>query len=163
MLSLAQTTHEHDEAILSHVDRIPALADMVVDGPGAEFRARFEEEYRFITAQLVPHVQAVEHALYPELEQLMACCHSMTAMRREHQELSRLVGSLGRYRSDLEAGRLGQAEQTGLRRALYRLHSILKVHLAEERLYVGLLDHNLSPEAKDGLARAMDHALAEPL
>jgi hypothetical protein len=111
----------------------------------------------------VPHVQAVERALYPELEQLMECCHSMTAMRREHEELSRLIGSLGRYRNDLREGRLGPAEQTGLRRALYRLHAILKVHLAEEELYVGVLDHNLSAEEKDVLARALDHAMAEPL
>ncbi len=163
MLSLPQTAHTHDRAILAHADRLPTLADMVVEGPSEEFRARFEEEYAFITGQLVPHVQAVERALYPELERLMECCHSMTAMRREHEELSRLIGSLGRYRSDLRDGRLGQAEQTGLRRTLYRLHSILKVHLAEEALYVGVLDHNLPPETKDALAQAMSHQMAEPL
>ncbi|MCU0506747.1 MAG: hypothetical protein MUE82_13485, partial [Chloroflexi bacterium] len=91
------------------------------------------------------------------------CCHSMAGMRREHQEIARLVGSIGRYRADLRAGRLGPAEQTGLRRALYRLHAILKVHLAEEALYVGVLQRNLSEEETDVLARAMDHALAEPL
>ncbi len=163
MLSLPQTAHTHDEAILAHADRLPALADLVVEGPTDAFLARFEEEYTFITGQLVPHVQAVERALYPELERLMECCHSMTAMRREHEELSRLIGSLGRYRADLLAGRLGAAEQTGLRRALYRLHAILKVHLAEEELYVRVLDHNLPSETKDALAQAMTHAMAEPL
>jgi hypothetical protein len=50
-----------------------------------------------------------------------------------------------------------------LRRALYRLHSILKVHLAEEELYLGVLDQNLTDEEKDLLARGIDHAMTEPL
>jgi Hemerythrin HHE cation binding domain len=163
MLSLPQTTRAHDAAILAHVERLPALADELVDGPTDLLLARLEDEYRFITGQLVPHVEAVEAALYPELERVLSCCHSMTAMRREHQELSRLIGSLGRYIGDLEAGSFGQPEQTGLRRALYRLHAILKVHLAEEELYVGVLEHNLEPDARDALAQAMNHVMAEPL
>lgn len=163
MLSLPQTAHRHDEAIMSHVDRLPALADMVADGATERFRELFDEQYAFITGQLLPHVETVERTLYPELERIMQCCHSMLPMRREHEELARLIGSLGRYRTELHDGRLGTAEQTGLRRALYRMHAILKVHLAEEDLYVGVLDHNLSPEETSALARAMDHALAEPL
>lgn len=163
MISLPLTTHRHEEAILAHVDRLPSLADRLADGPADAIRAQLDQECRFITGQLVPHVQAVEQAFYPELEKLMVCCHSMTAMRREHEELTRLVGSIATYQRHLDEGRLGPAEQTGLRRALYRLYAILKVHLAEEALYVGVLDHNLGDEEKDGLARAMDHALAEPL
>jgi hypothetical protein len=50
-----------------------------------------------------------------------------------------------------------------LRRALYRLHALLKIHLAEEELYLGVLDRNLTPEEKDRLARGIDHAMAAPL
>ena len=50
-----------------------------------------------------------------------------------------------------------------LRRALYRLHSILKVHLAEEELYLGVLDQNLDDAEKELLARGIDHAMTEPL
>jgi hypothetical protein len=163
MLSLTNTAHRHEKAILAHLERLPGLADMVVDGPTEAFRERFDEECRFITGQLVPHVQAVEAALYPELERLMANVHSLVPMRHEHQELSRLMGSLCRYRADMEEGRLGLAEQTGLRRALYRLYSILKVHLAEEELFIGVLDHSLPEERKDALAHAMSHATSEPL
>ncbi|MGO9179673.1 MAG: hemerythrin domain-containing protein [Candidatus Limnocylindrales bacterium] len=163
MLSLPQTAHKHEEAILAHLERLPALADMVVDGPTEAFLTLFEEECLFITGQLVPHVQAVEAALYPELERVMKDLHSLVPMRHEHEELTRLMGSLCRYRADLEEGRMGVAEQTGLRRALYRLYAILKVHLAEEELFVGVLDHTLSDEQKDALAHAMSHATAEPL
>jgi hypothetical protein len=50
-----------------------------------------------------------------------------------------------------------------LRRALYRLHAILKVHLAEEELYLGVLERNLTDADKDVLARSLDHAGHEPL
>jgi hypothetical protein len=36
-------------------------------------------------------------------------------------------------------------------------------HFAEEELYLGVLDQNLSDEEKDTLARGIDHAIAEPL
>jgi hypothetical protein len=163
MRSLPDTTKQHDAALRVHADRLPAVADLIAEGSVDDLRTQLDAEHAFLTGQLIPHIEAVEAALYPELERITACCHSMAGMRREHQEIARLVGSIGRYRADLREGRLGPAEQTGLRRALYRLHAILKVHLAEEALYVGVLQRNLSQEETDVLARAMDHALAEPL
>jgi hypothetical protein len=50
-----------------------------------------------------------------------------------------------------------------LRRALYRLHSLLKVHLAEEELYLEVLERRLSDPEKDVLARSLGHAMAESL
>jgi Mn-dependent DtxR family transcriptional regulator len=40
---------------------------------------------------------------------------------------------------------------------------MLRVHLAEEELYLRVLDHNLSEAEKDELARGIEHAMAEPL
>jgi hypothetical protein len=163
MSSLPETTSRHDAALRVHVDRLPAIADLLADGPSDDLRAGLDAEHAFLAGQLLPHVGAVEASLYPELERILACCHSMAGMRREHEEIARLVGTIGTYRDTLAGGGLDTAEQTGLRRALYRLHALLKVHLAEEHLFVGVLQKNLSPEEADVLARAMDHALAEPL
>ena len=44
---------------------------------------------------------------------------------------------------------------------LYRLYAMLKVHLAEEELYLGVLDRNLSAEEKDALAQGIEHAADE--
>ncbi len=163
MLSLPKTSHEHHEKIDPHVNRLQVLAEMIGRVPPAEFKASFEEEYRFIVGQLVPHMAAIETALYGELEQLMEHRHSMGTMRREHEEVRRLIGSLGKYRAQVDRGRLTCAQGIGLRRVLYRLYAILRVHLAEEELYLGVLDHNLTAEEKDALARGIDHAVAEPL
>ncbi len=74
-----------------------------------------------------------------------------------------LIEELGRYRPHVDGCSWSAVEGMALRRALYRLHAILKVHLAEEELYLGVLDRHLTTEEKDQLARGIDHAMAEPL
>jgi hypothetical protein len=163
MLSLPKTTHEHHQTIKSHVARLPQLAEMIGGTGTAEFEASFEREYAFISEQLVPHMATIERALYGELERLMGGRHSMAPMRQEHATVRRLVDLLGEYRPRVAAGSLSAADAMGLRRVLFRLYSILQVHLAEEELYLRVLDHNLSDEEKDVLAGAIDHACSEPV
>ena len=88
--------------------------------------------------------------------------HSMAPMRQEHEQLRRLVASMDGYHKLVVQGQLGPAEAIGLRRALFRLYAMLKVHLAEEELYLAVLERNLSATS-DQLARGIDHAVAEPL
>ncbi len=164
LLSLSTISHEHHEKIHQHVDRLPGLADKLANVDVGEFAAAFALEYAFITQQLVPHIDAVEGSLYGQLERLMEGRHSMAPMRHEHDELRRLIVTLGEYRSRMDAPDcLDQACAMGLRRALYRLYALLKVHLAEEELYLRVLDHNLSAPELDLLARGIDHATAEPV
>jgi hemerythrin-like domain-containing protein len=161
--SLSETSHEHHEAIVVYVDLLPPLADMIGGDDPDALRDGFDQAYRFIVRRLVPHMEAIETTLYGRLDALMGKRHSMAPMRREHAELRRLIEQLGHYHELLDRGPLETADGIGLRRALYRLHGIMKVHLAEEELYLRVLDHNLSDEEKDVLARGIDHACAEPL
>jgi hypothetical protein len=161
--SLSQASHEHHDRLMPHVDRLARLADMLGDSVPPGFGEACEIEHRFITGQLLPHIEAIESALYGELERLMQGRHSMAPMRREHAELRRLIESMGQYHELVTLGQLGPAEVIGLRRALYRLHAMLRVHLAEEQLYLRVLDRNLSTAEIDQLARGIEHAIAEPM
>jgi hypothetical protein len=163
LASLPQVAHVHHDAIQPYVDRLPVLAAMIGEVDQAAFRSEFERECQFVTGQLVPHMAAIETALYTDLERLMGGRHSMAPMREEHVVLRRLIGSLCGYRAQLLADDFSSADAIGLRRVLYRLYTILKVHLAEEELYLGVLDHHLSDEEKDALARGIEHAVNEPL
>lgn len=163
MRSLPETAHEHHSKIEAHVDRLPELAQMIGRVSPEEFASSFEVECAFIVGQLVPHMEAIETTLYGQLEQLMGKRHSMTPMRREHDQLRGLFRSLCEYRKEAAGGTLDQPGEIGLRRVLYRLYSILKVHLAEEELYLRVLKDNLSAEEQDVLARGIDHAVSEPL
>jgi hypothetical protein len=70
---------------------------------------------------------------------------------------------MGRYHELVVTGELGTPAIIGLRRLLYRLHALLRVHLAEEELYLRVLERNLSDEAIEALALGIDHATAEPV
>lgn len=163
MRSLPDTSHEHHELIEPHVDRLPELAGMIGRVTPEVFSATFQEECSFIVGRLVPHMEAIETTLYGRLEEVMNRRHSMAPMRQEHEELRGLFASLCRYSELVAEEQLSENDEIGLRRVLYRLYSMLKVHLAEEELYLGVLDRNLSAEEKDALAAGIDHAAAEPL
>ena len=163
MLSLRATSQDHHALLLPHVDRLLDLAEMIGRVDCSAIHRVFDEEYAFVVGQLVPHMEAIERALYDRLEGLMDHRHSMAPMREEHVVMRRLIDELGRYRSHAEGCSWDSIEGLALRRALYRLHSILKVHLAEEELYLGVLEQNLTDEEKDVLARGIDHAIAAPL
>ncbi len=163
MRSLPDTSHEHHELIEPHVDLLPELAEMIGRVPPEVFSARFQEECSFIVGRLVPHMEAIETSLYGRLEEVMDRRHSMAPMRQEHERLRALFESLCEYSALVADERLTEGDQVGLRRVLYRLYAMLKVHLAEEESYLGVLDRNLSIEEKDLLAQGIDHAGAVPL
>ena len=103
-------------------------------------------------------MEAAEQTLYPELERLLQNRHSMTPMRREHGEIRKLVADLGRLQKGSTVGRLPTGEAVALRRVIFRLYALLKVHLAEEQLYLGIIEQGVSPEGAEALAAAMEHA-----
>jgi len=161
--SLHATSHEHHERIMEHVDRLPALANEITTVDIDTFARDFEVECQFISTQLVPHIEAIETTLYGELDRLMEHRHSMDPMREEHARLRGLFEALCHYRQAIERGQFEGEEAIGLRRVLFRLYSLLKVHLAEEELYLGVIDRDLSDSEKDVLARGIDHAAAQPV
>ncbi len=163
MPTLTDTSHEHHDRIKEHVDRLPAIADMIGHADEATLRAAFLPEAEFITGRLIRHMTAVEESFYVPLERLMAGRHSMKPMRHEHEELVRLVGALGDYAATLRSGPLDQDDEIGLRRAMYRFHAITKVHLAEEELYLGVLEKNLSDAEKDEVVGLLVRACEQPL
>ncbi|MCP6756363.1 hemerythrin domain-containing protein, partial [Klebsiella pneumoniae] len=87
-----------------------------------------EQECQFITGSLMPHLDAIEQTLYADLERLMDGRHSMQPMRDEHDQLRRLFAALCRYRAEVAAGGLEEGSAIGLRRVLYRLFTLMKVH-----------------------------------
>ena len=90
MPSLAETSHEHHDRLIRHVERLHALAEMVDVDTTFALRAGLDEESRFIEEQLLPHMQAIETTLYGQLERLMGGRHSMDGLRTEQRVADRL-------------------------------------------------------------------------
>ena len=163
MLSLRATSNDHNARLMPHVDQLRVLAEMIGEVDCEAIHGVFEEEYLIVTRQLIPQMETFETLLYGQLETLMGGRHSMMPMREEHRAMRGLIEELGHYRQHVEGCRLTGVEALALRRALYRLYSILKVHIAEEELYVGVLEQHLSDEQKDALAHGIEHAMTQPL
>jgi len=159
MSPLPQTGHEHHEHIREHIDRLPALADMLETRPvPPEFATQFADEYDFMTGTLWPHVQVVEKNVYPELERLQQNRHSMAHLRREHVELGKLIESVGGYMDRVEGGSLNPADALGLRRLIIQFYALVKTHVGEEEEYLRVLQGNLSDAEQEAVEQGLEHS-----
>ena len=156
--SLAPIVHEHHARLTRHVDQIPATGDLIGYAQPLELAFALEETCAFLTDLLVPHMDAAERAIYPELERLFQNRHSMTPMRKEHGDIRARVDAVIHFREQAEAGPLSLTQQVELRRTLFGLYALLKVHLAEEILYAELVEHGATVDEESALAAAMAHA-----
>jgi len=158
--TLPQVGHEHHERILHVVNQMPEIGDLLLTGTAAEITPRIDELGAFLTGTLLPHVDAAEAALYPELERMMQNRHSMAPMKREHEEVRRLVGEFEKLRPGVTSGRVTVGRGIAMRRVMYQLYALLKMHLAEEEMYLRLVEKGVTADVAEALAAAMEHPVA---
>jgi hypothetical protein len=158
--SLPRVAHEHHERLIHFVDTLPALGDDLMTASRDALRPRIAEADTFLSTTLVPHLEAAERTLYPELERMLQNRHSMTPMRKEHTEIRSLVSDFHRLGGQTDPGKPSLAHTLGLRRVVFRLYALLKIHLVEEELYVGIVNTGVTADVADLLATALDHPVA---
>ena len=117
LISLRATSAAHHALLMPHVDRLLTLAEMVGRVECAAPHAFYNEEYGFVAAQLIPHIDTVEAVLYERLEGLMATRHTMAPMREEHETVRQLVAELGTYQVHKDHCTWNEMEGLALRRA----------------------------------------------
>jgi iron-sulfur cluster repair protein YtfE (RIC family) len=157
--TLPTVAHEHHERLLAHVDRMPAIGDAIGTQAADGWRTELADLASFLTGTLIPHMEAAERTLYPELERILQNQHSMTPMRREHEQMQRLVAELAALREHLGVRVPSTREVVALRRSVFSLYALLKIHLAEEELYLRIVEHGVTSEAAGVLAAAMEHPM----
>jgi iron-sulfur cluster repair protein YtfE (RIC family) len=156
--TLPRVSHEHHERLMQHVDEMPALGAMILSAPIEELRPRLTETSEFLNSLLIPHMEAAEATLYPELERMMQNRHSMAPMRREHAEIRRLVADFTRLEKAVGDKRPTLGKTVALRRVLFGLYALLEVHLVEEEVYIPLVNHGVTDEASEVMAAALQHS-----
>lgn len=155
--TLPQVAHEHHERLLHRVNGMPEVADNLLTAKADDAVAALDDLSAFLAGTLVPHVDSAERTLYPELERMFQNRHSMAPMRREHAEVRRLVEALAKLTAEVDAGRLTLGRTLALRRVIFQLYSLLKIHLAEEEAYMRIVEHGVTTDVADMIAAAMDH------
>jgi len=156
--TLPRVTHEHHERLMQHVEEMPAVGKMILAAPIEDLRPRLAELDGWLTGLLIPHLEAAEKTLYPELERMLQNRHSMAPMRREHAEIRLLVAEYSRLLKGLGDQRPRIGKTVALRRVLFRLYALLEVHLVEEELYIPIINHGVSDEAAEVMAAALKHS-----
>jgi hemerythrin-like domain-containing protein len=155
--TLPQVGHDHHERLLHHVDQMPGIGDQLLSAGAEDVRRSVDALSEFLTGTLVPHVDAAEKTLYPELERMFQNRHSMAPMRREHEEVRRLVADFARLTTEFDTGQVTIGKSLALRRVIFQLYALLKIHLAEEEAYLRIVEHGVTEDVADMLAAAMDH------
>ncbi len=89
-------------------------------------------EYRVLQTEVLPHEQAEEDELYPELARITGQHNLATVMNRAHVEIKHQIRRLGQLLADIEPDDVVDADITELRGILYGLHAILKLHTTQE-------------------------------
>jgi soluble P-type ATPase len=119
---------QHD-ATLGVVEQIRAVADGLSTqncelAPTRTLLARLETE-------LLPHERADEELLVPLVARALGSAAATAAMSRTHAEIEHQVGRLRRLLSDLD-DTVRPEDVVELRRLLYGLYAVLRLHNAQE-------------------------------
>ncbi len=157
--SLPEAAHEHHERLLERVNRIPEMADALLGAKPDDALASISAMREFLTGTLLPHMEAAERALYPQLERMFQNRHSMAPMRREHDRIRELVGDFAAL-VDKDAGTVSLGRTLALRRVLFGLYALLKVHLAEEEAYLRIVQRGVPDDIADAVTAALEHPIA---
>jgi len=163
MSKLTQPLRAEHQALLPQVELLRILANSTGEMPIDVFRDDLDAVYQFLTHDLIPHAQAEERALYPAVANAMGAPDATATMIRDHEEVVLLTRELGVLRAHLTGVRASDAEVKALRRVLYGLYAILKLHFAkEEEVYLPLLDARLTPDEARAMFEAMEQAAHSP-
>jgi heavy metal translocating P-type ATPase len=122
---------EHVE-FAPEVQRIRTVADRLDTYEPAELRAELEAVRAFLCDRLPQHEEQEEAAVYPVVAKLMGGEDPMSSMQRAHVEIEHLIRVYRQLVDDLPATGPDRDDLVDLRRVLYGLHAILRLHFAQE-------------------------------
>jgi heavy metal translocating P-type ATPase len=122
---------EHAE-FAPEVQRIRSVADRLDTMSPAELHVELEAVRAFLCDRLPQHEEEEEAAVYPVVASLLGGEDPMSSMARAHVEISHLIRVYRQLLEDLPATGPDRDDLVDLRRVLYGLHAILRLHFAQE-------------------------------
>jgi heavy metal translocating P-type ATPase len=125
--------------LLPIIDRLGWLADRAESMPVPAVKDELASLNASIRGQLLPHETKDDAALYPLIARLIGGEDPMASMSSTHREIHRLSRIVDRLASAMSKGSVTSSSVQELRRTLYALDAILRLHFAqEEEIYHGL-------------------------
>lgn len=163
MATVTQPLRDEHKELWPNIEVLRTTADTVGEAPLEALQRGVDEAYNFLARHLIPHAQAEDRALYPVVQKVMGAPEATATMSRDHVEVGRLTEELGALRAQLVgAGSISATQTKALRRMLYGLYALVKVHFAkEEEVYLPLLDARLTAGEAQRMFEAMESVAHE--
>ena len=129
LVSTVELQKQHEQ-VLPTIEHIAAVADELVGQPDdvTPVRALLDE----LETTLLPHERADDHDLVPLIAKRLGSPESVAALHGAHAEIEQQVIRLRRLLSRIENTHYGNADVVELRRLLYGLYAVLRLHNAQE-------------------------------
>ena len=141
---LSQRYRAEHGLLLPDVDRLRKVADRLDELSPLQAKAELADLRRFLEERLVPHEKTEDATVYPLVARAIGGEDPTAAMSRAHLEIAHLARLFGRLVDELPPGDaepLTADDLRDLRRILYGLHAVLRLHFAqEEEQYLPLLE-----------------------
>lgn len=151
-----QTLRQEHTEMSSYLEIMLRVADSVGMVPVPMMLHEVDNVCKFLTHELIPHARADEEVLLPLIEKVTASPALTTNMRRDHADVKRLAEQLIDLSGQLQVEPLNAFRANELRRLLYGLYAVLKLHFAkEEEIYLPILDSKATPEEISQVCDAM--------
>ena len=162
MAPLPQRVRDEHRELMLRIELLRTLADSIGSASAELIREGVGQAYTFLIHQLIPHAQAEEQVLYPTVGRLLRALEATETMSRDHLEVIRLTEELETLRMHLFYTSMSESDEQALRRVLYGLYAIIKLHLAkEEEIYLPIVEARLPAEEVNGLLEAMEGTVME--
>ncbi len=129
-VAVARRLRAAHDAALPAVERIRAVADAL----STEFPdlADAGQLLRELQTTVVPHEREEERLLVPLVSRALGGHDATASLSRTHAEIEHQVARLARLLSDLDADTTEAEDVVELRRLLYGLYAVLRLHNAQE-------------------------------
>ena len=162
MATLPQVIRDEHRELVARLELLRTVADSIGSTATEALREGVGQAYIFLIHQLIPHAQAEEQVLYPTVGRLLYALEATDTMSRDHLEVIRLTEELEALRLHLFYAPLSESDEQALRRVLYGLYAIIKLHLSkEEEIYLPILEARLPDSEVHGLVEAMEGTARE--
>jgi iron-sulfur cluster repair protein YtfE (RIC family) len=162
MAPLPPVVRDEHRELVARLEVVRTVADSIGSAAIEPLRDAVGQVYRYLIHQLIPHAQAEEQVLYPTVGRVLRAVEATETMSRDHLEVIRLTEELEALRLRLFYEPVSTSDEQSLRRLLYGLYAIIRLHLAkEEEIYLPMLEARLQPEEVDHLVAAMERSATE--
>lgn len=114
------------------IDRLRTAADCLGSVDTGEAMDQVRQVHRLLVEEIEPHEEAEQDVLYPALERFIGGSDPTGPMSRAHVEIAHQIRRLGQLLDDMGTGGPDDEDIAELRRLLYGLHAVLRLHTAQE-------------------------------